>query len=144
VAYAQPGLQLGAPILGGLSVGRSSVLLYDAALRVKVPLTGALPISPFVQAGAGAIRQSFDLAGISPHATNTAYNLGAGADVSLGSRLGLQLMAKDYIGRIYRSVTVFTNRRTREKPGRTWDCAMDNRWPNSQSILEIRIDSSLR
>jgi outer membrane protein with beta-barrel domain len=99
VAYAQPGLQLGAPILGGLSVGRSSVLLYDAALRVKLPLMGALPISPFVQAGAGAIRQSLDLAGIATHATNTAYNLGAGADVSLGSRLGLQLMAKDYIGR---------------------------------------------
>ena len=52
--------------------------------------------------------------------------------------------AKVYIGRIYRSVTAFTNRLTREKPGRIWDCAMDNRWRSSRSILEIRIDSSLR
>src|SRR5436853_27837 len=36
--------------------------------------------------------------------------------------------AKGCIGRIYRSVMAFTNRLTREKPGRIWDCAMDNRW----------------
>ena len=33
------------------------------------------------------------------HATNVAYNVGAGADVAIGPRLGLQLMAKDYIGK---------------------------------------------
>src|SRR5512138_545578 len=99
VAYSQPGLEVGAPILGGLSVGRSSVLLYDAALRLRVPLTGGLPISPFVQGGVGAMRQSFELSPVSTHATNTAYNVGAGADIALGSRLGLQVMAKDYIGK---------------------------------------------
>ena len=51
---------------------------------------------------------------------------------------------KGCIDPIYRSVTAFTNRLTREKPGRIWDCAMDNRWRSSRSILEIRIDSSLR
>ena len=52
--------------------------------------------------------------------------------------------AKGCIGPIYRSATAFTNRLTREKPGRIWDCAMDNRWRRSRSILEIPIDSSLR
>jgi Outer membrane protein beta-barrel domain len=100
VAYSQPGLEIGAPIIGGVSVGRSSVLLYDAALRLRLPVgTGGLPISPFVQGGAGAIRQSFDLGPVSTHATNFAYNLGAGADVALAPRLGLQLMVKDYIGK---------------------------------------------
>ena len=33
------------------------------------------------------------------HATNFAYNVGAGADVAIGPRLGLQVMAKDYIGK---------------------------------------------
>lgn len=99
LAYAQPDLQIGAPLIGGVSVGRGSVLLYDAALRLRVPLTGALPISPFVQGGAGAVRQSFDLGPASTHATNFAYNVGAGADVGLGRRLGLQLMVKDYIGK---------------------------------------------
>ena len=99
VAYSQPGLQIGAPLIGGVSVGRSSVLLYDAALRLRVPVTGGLPISPFIQGGAGAVRQSFDVGPASTHATNFAYNVGAGADVALAPRLGLQLMVKDYIGK---------------------------------------------
>jgi hypothetical protein len=36
---------------------------------------------------------------VSTHATNFAYNLGAGADVAIAPRIGLQLMAKDYIGK---------------------------------------------
>ena len=99
VGYSQPGLQIGTPILGGLGVGRSSVLLYDAALRLRLPTADRLPIAPFVQAGAGAARQTVDLGPLTSHATNVAYNVGAGATVSLGSRLGLQLMAKDYIGK---------------------------------------------
>ncbi len=99
VAYSQPDLQVGAPILGGISVGQSSMLLYDAGLRLRVPTGGVLPISPFVQAGAGAIRQSYSIGSANTHATNFAYNVGAGADVSIAPRLGLQLMAKDYIGK---------------------------------------------
>jgi opacity protein-like surface antigen len=99
VAYSQPGLEIGAPLIGGMSVGRSSVLLYDGALRLRVPVAGGLPISPFVQGGAGAVRQSVDLGPMSTHSTNFAYNVGAGADVGIGSRLGLQLMVKDYIGK---------------------------------------------
>ncbi len=99
VAYTQPGLEVGAPIVGGLSVAESSVLMYDAGLRLGVPLAGALPIRPFVQAGAGAMRQSIRLDPVSSHATNFAYHLGAGADVRLAPGFGLQLMVKDYIGR---------------------------------------------
>ncbi|MGH7498512.1 MAG: outer membrane protein [Gemmatimonadales bacterium] len=99
VAYSQPDLQIGAPIIGGVSVGQGSVLLYDAALRLRVPMGGVLPISPFVQGGAGAIRQSFSVGPVGTHETNFAYNVGAGADIALAPRLGLQLMAKDYIGK---------------------------------------------
>ena len=100
VAYSQPALEVGAPLIGGVSVGRSSVLLYDAALRLRVPVGAAgLPISPFVQGGAGYMRQSFDVGPASTHSTNFAYNVGAGADVSIAPRFGLQLMVKDYIGK---------------------------------------------
>lgn len=99
VAYSQPALEIGAPLIGGVSVGRSSVLLYDAALRLRVPVTAGLPISPFVQGGAGAARQSFDVGPASTHETSFAYNVGAGADIGLAPRLGLQLMVKDYIGK---------------------------------------------
>ena len=39
VAYASSDLEVGVPIVGGLSFGKSSALLYDAALRLSVPLT---------------------------------------------------------------------------------------------------------
>ena len=47
-----------------------------------------------------ALRSSSpDIGPITTHATNFAYNLGAGADVAIAPRLGLQLMVKDYIGK---------------------------------------------
>jgi hypothetical protein len=100
VAYASTDLEVGLPIVGGLSFGKSSALLYDAALRLSVPLNaGGGGIRPFVQAGAGAMRQEVEVAPIATRSTNFAYNVGAGVDVPLGSRLGLQLMGKDYIGK---------------------------------------------
>jgi opacity protein-like surface antigen len=100
VAYSQPGLEIGAPLIGGVSVGRSSVLMYDGALRLRLPVGAAgLPVSPFIQGGAGYIRQSVDVGPASTHETNFAYNVGAGADVAIAPRLGLQLMVKDYIGK---------------------------------------------
>jgi opacity protein-like surface antigen len=101
VAYASSDLEVGVPIVGGLSFGKSSALLYDAALRLSVPLAagGGPGITPFVQAGAGAMRQEIEVAPVATRSTNFAYNVGAGVDVPLGPRIGLQLMAKDYIGK---------------------------------------------
>ena len=98
VAYASSDLEVGLPVVGGLSFGKSSALLYDAALRLSAPLSAG-GISPFVQAGAGAMRQEIEVAPVSTRSTNFAYNVGAGVDVPLGPRLGLQLMGKDYIGK---------------------------------------------
>ncbi len=98
VAYSKPDLELGAPVLGGVSVGETSVLLYDAALRLNLPL--ALPlISPFIQGGAGYMRQTIDVGAVSTRSTNLAYNVGGGVDIQVAPRVGLQLMAKDYIGK---------------------------------------------
>ena len=101
VAYSQPGLEIGAPILGGLQVAQSSVLMYDAGVRLSLPASaaGGLPFSPFVQAGAGAMRQEFEVGPVTARSTNLAYNVGGGVNLDLSPRLGLQLMAKDYIGK---------------------------------------------
>ena len=99
VAYAKSDLEIGVPVVGGLSVGESSALMYDAGLRLRLPLSGLVGISPFVQAGAGAMRQTLDVNPVATHATNFAYNVGAGVDLGLAPRLGLQLMVKDYIGK---------------------------------------------
>jgi len=99
VAYAKSDLEVGVPVVGGLSVGESSALMYDAGLRLRLPMSGLVGISPFVQAGAGAMRQSLSVAPVATHATNFAYNVGGGVDLGLAPRLGLQLMVKDYIGK---------------------------------------------
>jgi hypothetical protein len=100
VAYSRPGLEIGLPILGGVSVGESSVLLYDAGVQLSAPLgASGRQITPFVQAGLGGMRYSFDISPVRVKATNLAYNLGVGADIPLGNNFGVRLMAKDYIGK---------------------------------------------
>jgi hypothetical protein len=99
VAYSRPGLEVGLPILGGISVGEGSVLMYDGGIQLTVPGRTAQQISPFVQAGVGGMRYSFDLSPIRLDATNLAYNVGVGADLPLGRNLGIRVLAKDYIGK---------------------------------------------
>jgi len=95
VAYAKSNLDLRAPLIGGVSVGQNSALMYDAGLRLHLPLA----FSPFVQAGAGAMRQEVSVASATTHSTNLAYNVGGGVDMGLAPGVGLQLMVKDYIGK---------------------------------------------
>lgn len=96
VAHASSDLQAQAPIIGGVSLGSGSAWLYDAGVQVSLPLASG--IVPFAQAGAGAMRQSYAVGPVSASATNFAWNVGAGADIPLADRVGLQLMVKDYVG----------------------------------------------
>lgn len=101
VATTSSDIKAGIPILGGLSVAHSNLLLYDAGLQLDIPVTtvGGTSLSPFVQAGAGAIRYDITQSVLSAKATNFAGNVGLGADVAIGNGLGLRVMAKDYIGK---------------------------------------------
>lgn len=99
VAYSKPGLEVGVPIFGGVSVGESSVLMYDGGLQLSAGGGTGRGIVPFVQAGIGGMRYSFDIAPVHVTATNLSYNVGAGADIPLGNNFGIRLMAKDYIGK---------------------------------------------
>jgi hypothetical protein len=97
VAYSNPDLRFGVPILGGITLGKSQVWIYDGGLQLSAP--GARGIAPFVQVGAGGMRYNVKVAGFSRTASNLAFNAGLGADVPLGRNLGLRLFAKDYIGK---------------------------------------------
>ncbi len=115
VAYSRPGLEVGVPILGGVSVGQSSVLIYDAGIQLSAPIQSGLSrsVTPFVQAGIGGMRYAFQVSPVHVAATNVAYNVGVGADVPLGSSLGLRILAKDYIGRLDASDVVGININTK-------------------------------
>jgi len=100
VAYTEPQLKFGVPIVGGLNFGKSQVWIYDAGLQLSAPsLRGARSITPFAQVGAGGMRYDVTVAGINRKASNLAFNAGLGADVPLADNLGLRLFAKDYIGK---------------------------------------------
>lgn len=102
VGYASSQLRVGVPILGGMSVGDSKVLLGDAGLQLDLPgpRTAGLAVLPFVQAGVGGIRYDLSIADmVKPRSQSLAANLGLGADVSLGDGLALNFMAKDYIAK---------------------------------------------
>jgi hypothetical protein len=100
VAYGSANLQVGLPLLGGVNVGTSHHLIYDADLELRAPMQGATQtITPFIQAGAGAITTKLSNSIVNTTSTNLAFNGGAGLDISLGHGFGARAMVKDYIGR---------------------------------------------
>ncbi len=108
-AYARPEWRLtGVPLIGTVGVQGASLWFADAALRGQVPL-GPAPAAPsvFAQAGAGLARYSVvtSMLGVAvdEQATNFAVGLGAGITIPLTGRLGVEVMAKDYIAS-FRSV----------------------------------------
>lgn len=102
VGYSASNLEVGVPILGGLDLGTSRVLLYDAGLQLRMPSLGALGtgVAPFVEAGAGAMRTDVSAGPIDAHSTNFAMNYGGGVDLQLRRSIGLRLSAKDYVGKL--------------------------------------------
>lgn len=101
VAYTEPDLSVGIPIIGDISFGKSNVWLYDGGIQLSAPGygTGDRGIFPFVQVGGGAMRYDVQVSGTSRTATNGAFNAGVGADVPIAQNIGLRVMAKDYIGK---------------------------------------------
>ena len=100
LATASSDVQAGLPYIGGFSVAKSSLLMYDAGLQLDLPYSaiGGTAFSPFLQIGGGAMRYDLTEAFVTRTTTNLAGNVGAGADISVGSGVGLRFMARDYLG----------------------------------------------
>jgi hypothetical protein len=103
-----------------LNLNDVGVWIYDAGLQLRLPLppTALKGISPFVQGGAGAMRWSSDSDDIrSSSTTNAAFNYGAGIDWQLG-KLGIRLMAKDYVTSL--DWSDFDNVELRDQKAHNW------------------------
>jgi hypothetical protein len=101
LAYSEPDLSVGIPIIGDISFGKSDVWIYDGGLQISAPGygTGDRGIFPFVQVGGGAMRYNVQVSGTNRTATNGAFNAGIGADLPLAQNIGLRVLARDYIGK---------------------------------------------
>jgi outer membrane protein with beta-barrel domain len=101
LATTSSDIRAGIPLLGGISVAHSRLVMYDAGLQLAMPLTTAMgtQMTPFLQAGAGAMRYDISQSIVNATATNFAANVGAGVDFAVGRGVGVRVMAKDYIGK---------------------------------------------
>lgn len=101
VAYGSGDISVGVPVVGGVTLGTTSLVMADVGLEVALTEPGAVMggVRPFVQGGGGIMRRRLAGFGVSTEANDAAFNVGAGADLALGRNVGLRLMAKDYMGK---------------------------------------------
>jgi hypothetical protein len=101
VAYGSGDISVGVPLVGGVTLGTTNLLLADVGLEVALTEPGQLMggVRPFLQGGGGVMRRKLSGFGVSTEANDAAFNVGGGADLSLGRNVGLRLMAKDYMGK---------------------------------------------
>ncbi len=101
VAYGSGDISVGIPVVGGVTLGSTDLLMADVGLEVALTEPGQLMggVRPFVQGGGGVMRRKLSGFGVSTDATDAAFNVGGGADLALGRNVGLRLMAKDYMGK---------------------------------------------
>jgi Outer membrane protein beta-barrel domain len=107
IGYTDSIVRVGLPVIGGVNIADSKVLVYDAGLQLRLPSmrTGLVP---FVEAGAGAMRYEVRSGPLTTNATNFAGNIGAGIDLQLNRNIGVRGAVKDYIGKFdFREATTF-------------------------------------
>lgn len=97
IGYGSGNLEAGIPILGGISVGKTSTLLLDAAVELR--LEKGKRFVPVFELGGGAIRREVTIAGVTADATDFQVSGGIGADMPLAPNISLRFMAKDHYGK---------------------------------------------
>jgi opacity protein-like surface antigen len=103
-AHARPEWRIsGVPLVGAIGVSGARLWFADAAVRGSLPLGEASATAPvaFAQAGAGLAHYSLNTTivgnAVDEDATNLALALGAGVALPITERVGLEVLAKDYI-----------------------------------------------
>jgi hypothetical protein len=99
VGFSSGDLEVGAPIIGGVSVGDSDTWLFDASVELRAPNFGGGRFVPFAQLGGGALHRRLAVLGVSADATDFMVSGGLGADIPVSSSMGIRLLAKDHYGK---------------------------------------------
>jgi hypothetical protein len=100
VGQARTDLKVGIPFLGGLNVGKSETLLYDAGVQLRIPMgESGRGASPFIEGGVGGAHYRLQSSIIDITSNSPAFHVGAGLDLDIMPNVGLRLQARDYIGR---------------------------------------------
>jgi len=110
LGYTESDLRVRIPIVGGVSIANTRILLYDAGLQYRFGTPGALGTGaiPFVEGGLGAIRYEVSKGPLTTNTTNFAGNVGGGIDLHVSRSLAFRGAVKDYIGKFdFKEATSF-------------------------------------
>jgi hypothetical protein len=101
MGYASGDLEVGVPILGGVSIGSSNTWLFDASVELRLDSwqERGKRFVPLAQLGGGALRREVSVAGISAHTTDFMVSAGVGADFPITRNLAIRIMGKDHYGK---------------------------------------------
>ncbi|MGH7467356.1 MAG: hypothetical protein ACRENP_05155 [Longimicrobiales bacterium] len=99
IGYSSGDLEVGAPILGGVSIGDSDTWVFDASVELRAPSFGAGRFVPFAHLGGGALHRRLGVLGITADATDFMVSGGLGADIPISSSMAIRLLAKDHYGK---------------------------------------------
>lgn len=101
VGYSDTEIEAGLPIIGGLSLADSKVLMYDGGVQLRFPAVSraGTGLVPFIEGGVGAIRHDITVGPVNTTSTNVAFTAGGGVDLQLTNALGVRFMAKDHMSR---------------------------------------------
>jgi hypothetical protein len=100
IGYSSGDLEVGVPILGGVSVGNTNTWVFDAAVELRAESWARKSnFIPIAQLGGGAIRREVGVLSVSAKTTDFMVSGGIGADIPMSSNVSLRLMAKDYFGK---------------------------------------------
>lgn len=104
-AYADSDLEVGLPLVGGIAITDTRVLMLDAGIQLR----GYGAAAPLVQLGIGSMHYRVATGVVDVKADNFVVSAGAGFDMALVPGLSLRLMAKDYVGKFDTRDAVFVD-----------------------------------
>jgi hypothetical protein len=101
IGYASGDLEVGVPLIGGMSVGDSQTWIVDAAVELRPDSWAARGhrFVPILHFGGGALRRELSVAGFSARSTDLVVSVGLGADFPVAPNVAIRVMAKDHYGK---------------------------------------------
>lgn len=94
-AFSDSDLEVGLPVVGGVSLTGARVFIVDGGLQLRGSGTSA----PVVQLGVGSMHYSIATGLVDVVADNVVLSAAAGYDLALAPGFGLRILAKDWVGR---------------------------------------------
>lgn len=99
--FASGDLEVGVPLLGGVSIGDSDAWMADIVVELRADAweEQGKRLVPFAQLGGGAMHRELSVLGVTAKTTDFIVTGAVGADLPVARNISLRLLAKDHWGK---------------------------------------------